>query len=211
MENSQIFNISGPYGVGKDTMLNAVLSMHGEKLHRVGTVTTRQVSEQSDPSYRSVNDSDFEQIITKGRWIINRQLDGKLAYATSIDEIEDEIRNGKVCVHSIFPGENGAEQLRRVFGARLCSIALLPTHGEEEAQIEELRRRMVERGRESMSRIEDKLAAQRTQIHFILENKVIETRDGELATFDKVIINDDLNMTVKEVANYFSDRFPQLK
>lgn len=211
MEKHELFNISGPYGVGKDTMLNNILAEYGDSLHRVGTVTTRPATAQSDPSYRSATNEEFAEITSNGTWIINRQLDGKLAYATSIDEIEREAADGKVCVHSIFPGEHGAAQLRREFGSRLCSVALLPAEGEEEAQMNELRKRMVERGREPLERIEEKLSAQRGQIHFILENQLVDTPDGQLTVFDTVIINDNLDEALKEVTGYFAKQFPQLK
>lgn len=210
MNKPSLFNISGPYGVGKDTMINSILDAHSSGLHRVSTVTTRPSDASADPSYKSVTDEEFDQITEQGLWITNQQLGGKLAYATSIDEIEQQIANGNICIHSIFPGENGATKLRQHFGSRLVSVALLPTQGEEEEQMNELRRRMEARGREPTERIEEKLAAQREQIHFILENAAVETPDGELPVFDNIVVNDQLDKAMREVTLYFSEQFPQL-
>jgi guanylate kinase len=210
MNKPSIFNISGPYGVGKDTMINSILDAHGSRLHRVNTVTTRSANASADPSYRSVTNEEFAQITKQGLWITNEQLGGRFAYATSIDEIEQQITNGKICIHSIFPGENGAAKLRQYFGSRLVSVALLPVEGEEEEQIGELRRRMEIRGREPTERIEEKLSAQCEQIYFILKNVEVQTSQGVLPVFDKTIVNDQLAKGLKEVMQYFNEQFPQL-
>lgn len=210
MEEHKVFNISGPYGVGKDTMINSLLGIHGSGLHRVGTVTTRLSDASADPAYKSVTAEEFNQITQQGLWITNQQLGGKLAYATSINEIEQQIASGKICIHSIFPGENGAAKLRKHFGSRLVSVALLPTQGGDEEQMNELRRRMEARGRESGGRIEEKLAAQREQIHFILENTAVETPNGKLPVFDTIVINDQLEKAMREVTQYFNEQFPHV-
>src|SRR5215475_11706105 len=73
-----LLNLSGPYAVGKDTMLNGLLERYGSFLHRVRTITTRPVSADSDPSYESLSDEEFRERISRGRWIVNRQLSGKV-------------------------------------------------------------------------------------------------------------------------------------
>ena len=46
-----LFNISGPYAVGKDSVLNHLLKVYPDLIHRVRTMTTRPVSVGDDPSY----------------------------------------------------------------------------------------------------------------------------------------------------------------
>ena len=50
-----VFNISGPYAVGKDSILNAVLAAYPEATQRVSTWTTRPVDPELDPSYHRVS------------------------------------------------------------------------------------------------------------------------------------------------------------
>jgi len=205
-----LFNISGPYGVGKDTMLNHILREHGERLHRVGTVTTRPATADADPSYRSVDQEAFDRITGRGRWIVNRQLGGKIAYGTSLDEIEERAAGGTISIHSIFPGPAGAGRLREQFGARLVSVALLPARGDLAQQLSELERRMIARGREGADTIREKLAAQTDQIAFILDNPAVPTPHGALPVFDRIVINERLDVAVAEVVSYFRSRFATL-
>lgn len=201
-----ILNISGPYAVGKDTMLNAILTTFARKIHRVGTITTRPSDPSVDPSYITVSEAEFASITSQGKWIINRQL-GSNAYGTSIDEIERESASGKICIHSVYPGAAGAGSLREEFGTRLVSVALLPISGSHDQQIEELRRRMIARGREDDTIIERKLATQGNQIDYILENPLVHTKEGDMQVFDEVLINEKLDLTLNALIQLFRSRF----
>lgn len=210
MDHREILNISGPYGAGKDTLLNHVMETYGDFVHRVSTVTTRPASTKSDPSYRSVSERKFAQITSNGKWLVNYQLDRRIAYATSIDEIEREVASGRICIHSIFPSDEGAAAFRKQFGKRLCSVALLPSRGQSDDQIAELQRRMIERGREPQALIEKKLEEQVPQINFILNNQSVITPDGLLPIFDTTIVNEILDDAMNEIIRYFRIQFPQV-
>src|SRR5689334_6684053 len=130
-----LFNISGPYAVGKDTLLNVVLERYDDRVHRVSTLTTRPSSVDSDPSYTSVSDEELTRMTSVGRWIVTEQLGGSVRYATSLDEIEEQARAGRISIHSIFAGPQGAGQLRRAFGPRLFSVGVLAAHGGLDQQL----------------------------------------------------------------------------
>src|SRR5688572_10390076 len=97
-----VFNVSGPYAVGKDTILNKLISIFGDRVYRVRTITTRPVSQQADPTYEQVTPDEFERRVSVGHWNKNYQLSGLTAYATDIDEIEKAASQGRICILSVY-------------------------------------------------------------------------------------------------------------
>ena len=202
-----LFNISGPYAVGKDTLLGAVLERHADRVHRVRTLTTRPSSPDADPSYTSVAGDELTRLTATGRWIVNEQLGGSVRYATSLDEIEREARVGRICVHSIFAGAQGAGELRRAFGAALYSVGVLAAHGGHDQQFDILRQRLVSRGRDSRQAIEERLRHQSAPVMYVLDNPLVETVSGPLPAFDNIVVNDDLDKSVETVDALFAEAF----
>jgi guanylate kinase len=202
-----LLNISGPYGVGKDTLLNALLDRYGPYVHRVSTLTTRPSRPDADPSYRSVSDDELARITATGSWLVNAQLDGTVKYATNLDEIEEQARAGKICLHSIFAGEQGAGGLRGYFGRKVYSIGVLAAEDGAQQQLIRLRQRLLTRGRDDPEAIRNRLRHQLAPIRYVLENPTVPTPDGPLRVFDRVIVNDDLAETVRRVEEIFSAVF----
>ncbi len=202
-----LINISGPYAVGKDTILNAFISRYGDRVHRVSTATTRSVSHDSDPTYEQVTAEELERRVAEGGWIANFQLGGTTGYGTSIDEIEEAAGRGLVCVHSIYAGPDGAGKLRRLMGGRLVSIGLLAAHGEVDAQLSVLRERLLNRSRDDAEAIEARIRHQIEPLQYVLTNPSVETVDGDLPVFDHVLVNEELEETVEEAVRLFEGHF----
>ena len=194
-----IFNFSGPYGVGKDTLLNSLLQRHADVVHRVSTITTRPSSPDADPSYRTVTPEEFARTTATDRWIVTTQLGGDVRYGTSLDEIDTQIGLGKVCVHSIFAGHQGTGRLREVYGRRLFSVGVLAAHGGRAEQLEVLRDRLVARGRDTAETVEQRLRYQLEPIDYVLANPSVSTPDGPLPVFDHIVVNDRLDDSVDAV------------
>lgn len=202
-----LINISGPYAVGKDTILNALLSRYGDRVHRVHTATTRPVSGDSDPTYEQVTPEELEQRVAGGGWIANYQLSGATGYGTSIQEIEEAAGRGLICVHSIYAGPDGAGKLRQLMGRRLVSIGLLAAHGQVEDQLAELRRRLLNRSRDDAAAIEARIRHQAEPLQYVLDNPEVETVDGPMPVFDRVLVNEDLEETVEKTVHLFESSF----
>ncbi len=202
-----LINVSGPYAVGKDTILNALLSRYGERVHRVHTATTRPVSLDADPTYEQVTLEELERRVADGGWIANHQLSGTTAYGTSITEIRAAASEGKICVHSIYAGDQGAGKLREILGRGLVSIGLLATDGQVEDQLAVLRERLLHRSRDDAAAIEARIRHQAEPLQYVLDNPVVETGDGLMPVFDHVLINEDLDATVAEVVELFEAAF----
>jgi guanylate kinase len=202
-----LLNISGPYGVGKDTLLNVLLSRYGQHIHRVSTLTTRPSTPDADPSYRSVTDEELARLTAGGGWLVNAQLDGTVKYATSLTEIEEQARAGKVCVHSIFAGEEGAGRLRAHFGRAVFSVGVLAAEGDAQQQLDVLRERLLARGRDDPRAIQNRLRHQRAPIEYVLANPAVPTPDGPMRVFDRTLVNDELADSVKRIEELFTAVF----
>jgi guanylate kinase len=202
-----LFNVSGPYAVGKDTLIDAVLAAHPGRLHRVNTITTRPAAAGVDPSYESVSAEEFARRTAQGRWLVNRQLGGAVAYGTSIDEIERMASQGRVSVHSIYAGREGAGKLREVFGRRVFSLGLLAARASVPEQLQVLRRRLLDRGRDDPATLEARLAHQIEPLAYVMENPSVMTGDGPLKVFDQVLVNEVLAQAVECVLALFAQVF----
>ena len=198
-----VFNISGPYAVGKDSILNAVLAAYPEATQRVSTWTTRPVDPELDPSYHRVSFDEMADLATSARWIVNYQLGGMTAYATNLDEIEEIREGGRVAVHSILAGASGAGRLREAFGDELVSVALLPTHGDLDHQLEELRRRIMTRNRDASEELAARIKHQIDPLSYVLGNPTTELDADPRPIFDLIEVNEDLAATTGEILSYF--------
>jgi guanylate kinase len=207
-ERLALFNVSGPYGVGKDTILDAILSRYSSRVRRLSALTTRQTTcNDADKFYESVSRPEFAARVSRGHWLITNQLSGTQSYALSIDAIERAISASFVCVQQIFPGPQGAGRLRQVFGRRLFSIGLLPNGSTIETQVAVLRERLTLRGRESPVDIEIRLRHQAATIAYIERNPYIDTPSGTMRVFDTVVTNDELSTTLERVCHLFEGAF----
>jgi guanylate kinase len=200
-----LLNISGPYGVGKDTLLNYILQWQAAKVGRVSTVTTRPSTPESDPSYRTVSREEFESITARGGWIITRQLGGKVLYGTSLDEI-DNAGGGQLMLHSVYPSAEGSGALRSAYGRQLLSIGVLASEGDLDSQISLLRKRLLSRGRDDSDVISARLAHQADAIRYIVDNPVVDTADGPMHVFDIILINDDLGRSKSAIRDLWLER-----
>jgi guanylate kinase len=202
-----VFNVSGPYAVGKDTILNELISTFGERVYRVRTITTRPVTQKADPTYEQVTPDEFERRVARGRWNKNYQLSGLTAYATSIDEIEAVAKMGRICILSVYAAPEGAGHLREVFGKQLRSLALLPGHGAADEQLQILRGRILSRNRDDPKAIEARLQHQMQPLQYVLDNPSVMTSDGSMKVFDNILVNESLEITVQHSVRLFEDAF----
>ena len=195
-----LLNLSGPYGSGKDTLINALITEFGSRVHRVRTLTTRRSSPAIDPSYTTLAPDEFMRTTRGTDWIVNHQLSATVAYATNLKEIRDASAAGKLCVHTIFAGDVGAGELRRRLGSRLISVSVQANKGRVEQQLSTLRDRLVARGRDSNAEIERRLDHQHDVINYILSDPEVVAYDGHTyKVFDYCLINQNLDAAIAEL------------
>jgi guanylate kinase len=169
--------ISGPSGVGKDTVIKRLLELDPNVKYSV-SYTTRppRPGEVDGVAYRFVNRGEFERLIREGALLEHATYDGHL-YGTPIAPLDEARGAGKDIVLKI--DVQGAEQVRKRAPDAL-RIFLAPPN------MDELLRRRTERHSESPL---DQTARQR-----------IAKDEMALAPhFDHVVVNDDLERAVQEV------------
>jgi guanylate kinase len=169
--------LSGPSGVGKDTVLEAWRRAN-PRVQRVVAYTTRQIrdNEVDGVDYHFVSKERFQRHVAAGDFLEHKEVHGN-CYATPLADMERMLEEGKVAVLKIdVQGALTARDLR----PDALSIFLLPP------DFQELERRIVGRATDDPDAIQRRLANAR----------------GEMALADRYdvrIVNDDIDEVVRRL------------
>ena len=169
--------ISGPSGVGKDTLIKSLLE-HDPNLRYSVSCTTRspRPNEVDGVDYSFVTREQFQQLIEKRAFLEHATYNGNL-YGTLAERVEKERGGGHDVVLKI--EVNGAEQVRAKAPDGVFIFVAPPS-------VDELVRRQVKRNTEST---QDMTA-----------RREIATREMEYAArYDHVVVNDELQRAVAEM------------
>jgi guanylate kinase len=169
--------ISGPSGVGKDTLIRRFLELDPNLRYSVScTSRAPRPGEVDGVDYSFVSRDRFQQLIDEGAFLEHATYNGNL-YGTLIERVEREREAGHDIVLKI--EVQGAEQVR----ARVPDgvfIFLVPP------SIDELVRRQMKRNTETS--------------HDMEARRLIATREMEYASrYDHVVVNDQLERAVAEI------------
>jgi guanylate kinase len=169
--------ISGPSGVGKDTLIKRLLELDPNLRYSISYTTRRpRPGEVDGVNYLFVSREEFERLIKEGALLEYATYDGNL-YGTPIAQLDAVRAEGHDIVLKI--DVQGAEQVRKRAPDALRIFLAPPS-------MDELLRRRTERHSENER---DQAARQ-----------AIANREMELAAhFDHVVVNDDLERAVGEV------------
>jgi len=178
---ARLFVIAAPSGAGKTTLVKAVVDRNPE-LRFSTSYTTREkrITEVEGKDYFFVSDTEFAVLKAKGA-LLESALVFDNHYGTSRSQVEEHLSNGNHVLLEI--DWQGAQQVRRSM-PDCVTIFILPPSSEE------LERRLRDRKTDSEAVIERRL------------------RDalGDMShwrEFDYVIINDDLEIAVRELESVF--------
>ena len=170
--------ISGPSGVGKDTVLQELFRLAPETLRYSVSFTTRKPrpGEQDGVSYSFVDDATFEEMRRRHEFLEYADVHGH-RYGTSETRVREALDRGEDIVLKI--DVQGADWIRpRVAGA--IFIFLLPP------SLEELRRRLTERATEAGESLE--LRWENAQAELAQQDR-----------YDHRVVNDDVNRAAREI------------
>jgi guanylate kinase len=170
--------LSGPSGVGKDTVLRELFRLDPSLRYSV-SYTTRppRPGERDGVSYSFVDPETFAAMAERGDFLEDANVYGH-RYGTSLQRVRDQVARGDTIVLKI--DVQGAARVRERVDGQAIFIFLLPP---SEA---ELRRRLEERATEDPASLELREAT-----------SVQELREQE--KYDHRVVNDDVSRAAREI------------
>ena len=185
-ENGKLIVISAPSGTGKTSLVKALIKRNNNLIVSVSTTTRKpRPGEIAGSDYFFVENNLFETLRTQGNFIEWAKVYGNL-YGTSASWIEKQMKTGKNILLEI--DWQGAQQIRVKFknSPNLITIFLEPP------SLEELYKRLKERGKDSDEIIKKRislaasdLAHSRAFQHVIVNKCFTET----LTSIEEIILN----------------------
>ncbi len=168
--------MSGPSGTGKGTVCEELKK--DDSIFVSVSMTSRNIRENEidGVTYYYTTPDNFEKMINSGKMLEWAQYNGNY-YGTPRESVEKMLDEGKNVLLEI--EVQGALQIKKNFNEAILIFVVPPS-------IEVLRKRLVERGRESLEEIENR----------------IETAKWEITKADEynyVVVNDDLSECVSDV------------
>ena len=169
--------LTGPSGVGKGTLMNAILQRYPELHYSVSTTTrSPRPGEVNGKNYHFITRSEFENLVTQGEFLEWAEFAGN-CYGTPREAVLNHIQSGKLVVLEI--ELEGARQIRHSFPSALSIFILPPSFAELEKRIRGRGQDAEEAISRRLNRAEEEIAA--------------------ADEFDLQIINDDFEQALQEI------------
>lgn len=167
--------LSGPAGVGKDTLIEQ-WQLVAPNVRRLITYTTRSQTqkERHGLDYYFVSEEEFQRLIAEGAFLEYANVHGNW-YGTPLHKMEELREAGRDVVLRI--DVQGAMQVRQRFPEAILIFIAPPS-------LEELERRLRKRGRDTEDAIRLRLENARREMEYVPQ-------------YDYVIVNDDLNRALE--------------
>lgn len=170
--------VSGFSGSGKGTLMKELLSKYPDTYALSVSATTRQPrdGEQDGREYFFITEDEFEKMIAKEE-LIEYARYVKNYYGTPKEYVRKQLDAGKDVILEI--EIQGALKVKEAFPDTLLLFVTPPN-------AEELKKRLVGRGTETMDVIESRM------------NRACEEAEG-MGHYDYLVVNDDLELCVEEM------------
>ena len=177
MKRGLLIVISGPSGVGKDTLIRRLLELDGNIQYSIsGTTRKPRPDERPDQNYTFLTREQFEDLVRKGAFLEHAIYNGQM-YGTFRDRVDRIRESGRDVLLKI--DVQGAEQVRRLVPEGIFIFVVAPSELE-------LERRQERRGSESPAELESR--------------RRIAVKEMEYASrYQHVITNDDVDRAVDEI------------
>ena len=177
MKRGLLIVISGPSGVGKDTLIKRLLDLDHNLTYSVsGTTREPRTREVPDENYTFLTREQFEKLVKEGAFLEHATYNGNL-YGTFHDRVQRARNDGRDVVLKI--EVQGAEQVRQRVPDALRIFIVPPSWNE-------LAKRQEDRG----SGTKDDRAARL---------KIAESEMAYGPTYDHLVVNDDVERAAREL------------
>lgn len=179
-EQHKIIILTAPSGAGKTTIKSRLLASMADELSFSVSATTRKIrgGETDGVDYIFIAEEQFKKKIDKDQFVEWQMVYPGLYYGTTVDEMKRIWSEGKTPLLDI--DVKGALNVKKMFGERVLTIFIEPP------SMEILQQRLMRRGTESAEHIHTRISKAKEEMEY--KN-----------SFDKVIMNDDLERATNEV------------
>jgi len=169
--------LSGPSGVGKDTVLDR-MKRSGSSIYFAVTATTRpqRTQEVDGVDYRFASRDRFRMMIDGGELLEWAEVYGNF-YGVPKNQVREALQEGRDVVIKV--DVQGAETIKRLVPQALLIFVCPPS-------METLEKRLRKRSTESASDLERRIATARQEM-------------DEQRLFDYVVVNDEVGRVVSEI------------
>ncbi len=198
MGQGNLYILSAPSGAGKSSLIAALLQQDAEKKMMVSVShTTRQPrpGEAEGVHYFFVSVEEFERLIAQGAFLEYAKVFGGNYYDTSLPAIEKNLAQGIDVFLDI--DWQGAQQIRAKM-PNVKSIFILPP------SLQELERRLIGRGQDSMEVIADRMSKAISEISHYDEYDYVIVNDNfaqALADLKHILRAEKLTLTYQQTQN----------
>jgi guanylate kinase len=178
---------SAPSGSGKSTIVQWLTQEHPElNLSFSISATSRppRGTEQHGVEYFFLTPEEFKARIEANEFLEYEEVYENRYYGTLKSQVDEQLEQGKNVIFDI--DIKGGVNVKRIYGDNALSLFIQPPG------IEELRRRLVGRATDTAEQIEIRLAKAEYEMSFA-------------SKFDRIIINDDLEMAKAETLRVITE------
>jgi len=170
--------LSSPSGAGKSTIARMLLESDKDVTMSVSATTRpKRTGETDDLDYHFVDDAGFDRLIAAGEFVEWAPVFG-FRYGTPKAPVKAALRQGRDILFDI--DWQGTQQLHSAMGEDLVRIFILPP------SMQELERRLRERGTDSEQVIADRMQRAASEI-------------SHWAEYDYVLVNADMDKCLAKV------------
>jgi guanylate kinase len=170
--------LSAPSGAGKTTLARRLVEAHPEARFSI-SITTREPrgSEQEGVDYHFVDALTFQQKIERGEFVEWAEVHGHF-YGSPQAVVDEALQSGGIAVFDI--DVQGGRAIQRKYPEAILVFVLPPS-------MDELQRRLRERGTETEESIRRRMLAARAEM------------EHGVASYDYIIINDAVHQAYEEL------------
>lgn len=183
MKKGKFIIISGPSGVGKGTICDRLIKELNAWYSVSMTTRNMREGEVDGINYFFVSKEEFKKRIEEGK-LLEYNIYNDNYYGTPKDKVMEKLEEGINVFSEI--DVNGAKNIKRMFPDSLLIYIAPPS-------IETLKERLISRGTEDMTTIENRL-------------KIAEEELKQVDFYDYVIVNDDLDTATRRIKNIILDK-----
>lgn len=178
---------SAPSGSGKSTLVQHLMTEYPELRLKFSISCTSRAprgTERNGVEYFFLSPDEFRQKISAGEFLEYEEVYQDKFYGTLKSQVETQAERGENVVFDV--DVKGGCNIKKYYGDRALSVFIQPP------SVEELRKRLVGRATDAPEVIEQRLAKAEYELTFADK-------------FDKVIINDDLDVAKAEAYQIVSE------